>query len=1209
MRYLFLIIAFVVSVSAFGQIESSNAIIDVTTMDTSPPCAFCSPWRYDKANSVLNRWNGSAWVPNGIDDLDYRNDSLFIDKNGTEEFIAVITSGGGGAVDWADLTGIPAGFADNTDDVDDADNVIGNEFQSLSINGQNLTITSGNTVTLPTAPNSWNTLNDIPSGFDDDVDDVNDADFDPANEIQTLSINGQDLTLSDGGGTVSIPSGGTDNWNNLTNIPAGFADNVDDIGTDDQVASEVSVTPVGNLVSSNVQSALQELQTDIDGLSGGGGTDDQIASEVPVTPTGNLNSTDVQAALEEHQSDIDALGAGAADGTPTAAVYDPVNKILTTIVAAPGNNYDADLSDLANLAEVTKYHDFVITGQSRVVVANPEGPYPILYEGNRALVWNKTTDAWEQTSATNNATNNGGGNSMQWVIQQRWALDYPTDTVRYMWSATSSRDVGCWTLADNDQSGVGTNNECINNFMNELDDMPADFYSRVIFVAQGESDGSNEPEWLQKWADILIHMRTHPKIDDNAVMIFSPFIESMTNTPWRQIDSLINNTANINGLPMYASEERLDNDDRDVGSTNHPTNYGYYLSGNGLYDKYKSLTYNRISRLEELIDVPRKGFINPAQNNFDLRYDSSTELISLTNPRVAADISFTPTGNLVSSNIQAALVELQTEIDGLGGGGGTDDQTAEEVPITAIAQLPASTQVQEALTELAVNADVLSQVVASLNTLSGVAALSDDLGSFSGSTISTATTIKNALQELETALELLNSQGLGAVLANSNDANDLGIVNISRIDFDDSSLDGDVWYMREFSSDFRIEQGVGPTGTIYAFRADDEVGQGDDDVMRRKDIDHLGTVNYRYVDIESTVQNMVDMKTVVSVYSEVTSGATANGTIRIPDPIAEYDGLVMHVYNVDDNGSFSHSIGTVGNVGGVIDETGTDIAVYEMADEDRLILNCKEVSTGTYAWVLSKINQTGGGGGSTAWADITGKPSEFPSDWNLDIDINGFGLTTQLFKLTLNNVTPVNLFNPETTSINHGDIQVFSNESTGGIITVNAPSGYTVDGLSFINIGVGETYWLQADTINDNYTIIADSGVSGGGGGTDDQTAIEVPVTPTGNISSTNVQAALEEIQTELDGVGGGSSPTSGIAVIDGDTADNVELTITPGIDLDGTQVFSVTTVAGFGGSPAGTELNPFVRSIDEGADTFIVRLGSSLEPGEVIQIHWVIYD
>jgi hypothetical protein len=51
--------------------------------------------------------------------------------------------------------------------------------------------------------------------------------------------------------------------------------------------------------------------------------DDQAASEVPVTPTGNLTSTDVQAALEELQSDIDGIGVGTGD--MTKVVYDPTN--------------------------------------------------------------------------------------------------------------------------------------------------------------------------------------------------------------------------------------------------------------------------------------------------------------------------------------------------------------------------------------------------------------------------------------------------------------------------------------------------------------------------------------------------------------------------------------------------------------------------------------------------------------------------------------------------------------------------------------------------------------------------------------------------------------------------------------------------------------------------------------------------------------------
>lgn len=55
-----------------------------------------------------------------------------------------------------------------------------------------------------------------------------------------------------------------------------------------------------------------------------------------------------------------------------------------------------------------------------------------------------------------------------------------------------------------------------------------------------------------------------------------------------------------------------------------------------------------------------------------------------------------------------------------------------------------------------VNLDSMEQDVADLTTLSGVASNSTDLGTFTGVTISDAATIKQALQELETALELIS---------------------------------------------------------------------------------------------------------------------------------------------------------------------------------------------------------------------------------------------------------------------------------------------------------------------------------------------------------------------------------------------------------------------------------------------------------------------
>jgi hypothetical protein len=132
-----------------------------------------------------------------------------------------------------------------------------------------------------------------------------------------------------------------------------------------------------------------------------------------------------------------------------------------------------------------------------------------------------------------------------------------------------------------------------------------------------------------------------------------------------------------------------------------------------------------------------------------------------------------------SSTIKAALQELETAIEA-----GTDDQTASEVPYSPSVggnwTDPDPTEVQTALDDLAArviindghsagdgsdHADVATnsahsagdgsdhQDVADLATLSGVAANSTDLGTFTGSVIPDSQTIKAALQALETQMD------------------------------------------------------------------------------------------------------------------------------------------------------------------------------------------------------------------------------------------------------------------------------------------------------------------------------------------------------------------------------------------------------------------------------------------------------------------------
>jgi hypothetical protein len=78
-------------------------------------------------------------------------------------------------------------------------------------------------------------------------------------------------------------------------------------------ASAISNTPSGNLVATDVQAALNELQTELDGAATSTELNDHItdatgahaASAISNTPSGNLAATDVQAALNELQTDVD----------------------------------------------------------------------------------------------------------------------------------------------------------------------------------------------------------------------------------------------------------------------------------------------------------------------------------------------------------------------------------------------------------------------------------------------------------------------------------------------------------------------------------------------------------------------------------------------------------------------------------------------------------------------------------------------------------------------------------------------------------------------------------------------------------------------------------------------------------------------------------------------------------------------------------------
>jgi len=88
-------------------------------------------------------------------------------------------------------------YAENVANNDDADADPTNELQTISKDGQIVTLSNGG------------------SSF---TDEVNDADADPNNELQTLMQNGLDVSLSQGGGTINVADNDNDAANELQTV-------------------------------------------------------------------------------------------------------------------------------------------------------------------------------------------------------------------------------------------------------------------------------------------------------------------------------------------------------------------------------------------------------------------------------------------------------------------------------------------------------------------------------------------------------------------------------------------------------------------------------------------------------------------------------------------------------------------------------------------------------------------------------------------------------------------------------------------------------------------------------------------------------------------------------------------------------------------------------------------------------------------------------
>ena len=130
---------------------------------------------------------------------------------------------------WSELTGIPAGFADGTDDDTVLDEAAVDAYTANNGYAKAGDLVDGNPAT---APVGWSDLTGVPSGFADGTD--QDTVLDEATVDAYADNNGyaEAAALADGDNTTT-PVG----WSDLTGVPSGFADGVDQ----DTVLDEATV--------------------------------------------------------------------------------------------------------------------------------------------------------------------------------------------------------------------------------------------------------------------------------------------------------------------------------------------------------------------------------------------------------------------------------------------------------------------------------------------------------------------------------------------------------------------------------------------------------------------------------------------------------------------------------------------------------------------------------------------------------------------------------------------------------------------------------------------------------------------------------------------------------------------------------------------------------------------------------------------------------
>ncbi|WP_324025645.1 hypothetical protein QSV08_00265 [Maribacter sp. BPC-D8] len=475
---------------------------------------------------------------------------------------------------------------------------------------------------------------------------------------QQLTIVGNRISLTDGG-FVDIPEGNLsldDGFifvGNAATDPTPVAvggdvtmNNIGEFTIEDAAVTPAKINPAPGVLTED-QVLITTIAGDVEWADfppGGGGGTDQDASEVDFTPIGNTVSTDVQAAITELQTEIDGITITGGEtntasnqgvaGVPTFIQKNGVdlefrsinagsNKV-TVIEDAINNEILVDIDDTNLAITESQISDLTHTANTdeQIASAVPFAPAgnTISTDVQAAIVEIQTEiDGFTITGETNTASNQGIAGVP--VFIQKNVADLEFRSV----NAGSNK--------------ITVIEDAINNeILVDIDDTN---------LAITESQISDLTHTVNTDEQIASAVPFDPAGNTISTDVQAAIVEIQTEIDGFTITGEINTASNqgIAGVPVFIQKNIADLEFRSVNA------------GSNKVTVIEDAINNEI-----LVDIDDTNLAITESQISDLTHTINTD------NQIALAVPFTAVGNTVSTDVQAAIVEIQTEIDALNAG-------------------------------------------------------------------------------------------------------------------------------------------------------------------------------------------------------------------------------------------------------------------------------------------------------------------------------------------------------------------------------------------------------------------------------------------------------------------------------------------------------------------------------------------------------------